>query len=104
MLHDYQERFSHLISMNSDIGGQDKIRALQHAYALIHPVGALNWCEAGAIVVLDALAVGTPCLVSDNGCLPEYVDDIVGCCSGDLETLKRAVPRMGDISPYTCRL
>jgi glycosyltransferase involved in cell wall biosynthesis len=58
-----------------DVGGQQKLKLLQGADGLVHPVGAGGWVEAGAIVAQEAATVGTPLLVSDNGCLPEYVED-----------------------------
>lgn len=58
-----------------DVGGQEKLALLQQADALVHPVGASGWVEAGAIIAQEAATVGTPLLVSDNGCLPEYVED-----------------------------
>lgn len=58
-----------------DVGGEEKLQLLQGAAALVHPVGASGWVEAGAIVVQESLAVGTPVFATDNGCLPEYIKD-----------------------------
>src|SRR3990167_6945764 len=49
LLRDYESKSNGLIQIRGEIGGQEKIEILQHAYALIHPVGAIGWCEAGAI-------------------------------------------------------
>ena len=82
ILNDYRDKYPDLIRVVGSVGGQQKIGLLQKAHALIHPVGAKEWCEAGAIVVLESLAVGTPVIVSDNGCLPEYVlEDNTGSLS-----------------------
>ena len=75
VLNRYRNEYPNLIKVVGSIGGQAKIELLQHAYTLIHPVGAKGWCEAGAIVALEALACGTPVLASNNGCLPEYILD-----------------------------
>jgi len=56
-----------------DVGGDRKLELLQRAFALIHPVGGLNWVEAGAIVAQESNAVGTPVVSTTNGCLPEYI-------------------------------
>jgi glycosyltransferase involved in cell wall biosynthesis len=56
-----------------DVGGSEKLELLQKAAALIHPVGGQGWVEAGAIIVQEALACGTPVIGSTNGCLPEYI-------------------------------
>ena len=79
MLRDYEAKSNGLIRILGEIGGQEKIETLQKAFALIHPVGGMDtgggqWVEAGAIVCLESLAVGTPVLTSRNGCLPEYLD------------------------------
>jgi glycosyltransferase involved in cell wall biosynthesis len=58
-----------------DVGGGNKLDLLQGASALVHPVGTPDWVEAGAIIVQEALSVGTPVIASYNGCLPEYIVD-----------------------------
>jgi len=71
-----------------DVGGEEKLALLQRADGLVHPVGANNWVEAGAIVAQEALTVGTPVLCTPNGCLPEYVEDwkngIIGSSPADI--------------------
>ena len=103
----YAEAHPKLICIWGEIGGWDKIDRLQHAKALIHPVGALDWCEAGAICVLEALAVGTPCIVSRNGCLPEYIEDSprrVGFVCDNIIEMCGAVALVEDINPEDCRI
>jgi len=73
-----------------DVGGSKKLELLQNARALIHPV---RWTEAGAIVVSEALACGTPVIGSNNGVLPELVNPAVGfICS--VEHYDRDYPHM----------
>ncbi len=73
LIRGYELLYPEFIHNEGEIGGEEKIYKLQRAKALIHLPGALDWCEAGGIVVLEALACGTPCIVSRNGCLPEYI-------------------------------
>jgi len=42
--------------------------------------------ETGAITILEALASGTPCLVSDMGIGPEYITKEVGCIYNAFDT------------------
>lgn len=65
--------FNDDITYVGEASGVDKLELLRNASALIHPVGGDNWVEAGAIVVLEALASGTPVVATRNGCLPEYI-------------------------------
>jgi glycosyltransferase involved in cell wall biosynthesis len=69
------EPLTHLpgVEYVGDVGGQDKMDLLGKATALVHPVGGDNWVEAGAIVIQEALARGTPVLATNNGCIPEYI-------------------------------
>lgn len=66
-----------------DVGGQRKLALLQKASALIHPIGGAGWVEAGAIIVQEAMSVGTPVIGSTNGCLPEYISDMNNGVMGD---------------------
>jgi glycosyltransferase involved in cell wall biosynthesis len=91
-----------------DVGGQEKLELLQKARCLVHPVGmgpGKEWVEAGAIIVLESLMVGTPVIASTNGCLPEYVVDFNNgfiCATVDeMITVAKYLPK---IDPYACRL
>lgn len=61
------------IQLRGPIGGADKLRELREARALLHFPGAKGFCEAGSIIVLEALASGTPVIASRNGVHPEYI-------------------------------
>jgi glycosyltransferase involved in cell wall biosynthesis len=58
-----------------ETGGEEKLSLIQNAKALIHPV---RWCEAGAIIVSEALSCGVPIIGSNNGVLPELIIPAVG--------------------------
>jgi glycosyltransferase involved in cell wall biosynthesis len=103
LIRGYTMLYPELIHNEVEIGGAEKINKLQHAKALIHLPGALNWCEAGGIVVLEALAVGTPCIVSDNGCLPEYIQDGVnGFVVKSIGEAADAIRKIDRIDPSNC--
>lgn len=106
LLGKYQDEHPNLISINSDIGGEERIHTIQHARALVHPVGANNWCEAGGIIVLEALACGTSCLVSSNGCLPEYIrNGVNGFVTDDIQEAANLLKSgaVDLINPLDCR-
>ena len=105
LLRDYQEKHPDLIELNDSIGGQEKIDALSKAYALIHPVGGMGWAEAGAIVILEAMAVGTPIIGSDNGCIPEYLDvePPVGFVCNSVQDMVGVVDLVRLVRPKDCR-
>jgi glycosyltransferase involved in cell wall biosynthesis len=81
-----------------DVGGEEKQDLLGKARALIHPVGGNNWVEAGAIVIQEALARGTPVIASRNGCIPEYIVHGENGVMGDTpEEMVNAVLDIGGI-------
>jgi glycosyltransferase involved in cell wall biosynthesis len=103
LIRGYEILYPELIHNEGEIGGADKLLKLQRAKALVHLPGALDWCEAGGIVVLEALAVGTPCIVSDNGCLPEYIESGVnGYVVHSIAEAVDAVNKIGRIDPVAC--
>jgi glycosyltransferase involved in cell wall biosynthesis len=101
------ERIARLpgVEVLDEVGGPEKIELMQKARALVHPVGGRNWVEAGAIVVLEALALGTPVITSTNGCLPEYVRDRVnGFTCTSVDEMTQAYNLLFMINPKLCRL
>lgn len=59
-----------LVTRFGYVGGQRKLDLLSQAAVAFH---AVNWHEPAGLVVLEALASGTPVLVTPNGACPEYV-------------------------------
>lgn len=100
---DELESQSH-VEFVGDVGGAEKLALIQNAAALIHPVGDLGWVEAGAIIVLEAMACGTPVVTSTNGCLPEYVRDGYNgfLCETVSEMAEAVNNRLNMILPRNC--
>jgi len=100
----YSDSRPDLIHNEGEVGGAEKLQKLQHAKALIHLPGALGWSEAGGIVVLEALATGTPVIVSRNGALPSYVvQEKNGFIVDSVEEAVDALGKIETIRPEDCR-
>lgn len=102
-IEEYARKYPDLIHNEGEVGGAEKLEKLQHAKALLHFPGAMGWSEAGGIVVLEALAVGTPCVVSRNGCLPEYMGQQNGFVADSVEEAIDAIQKVDSIHPEDCR-
>jgi len=80
---------------------QQKLRLLGDARALLFP---MFWPEPFGLVMIEALACGTPVITTSCGAAPEVVaDGHVGfVCDGD-EQLQRALGRIDEIDRRACR-
>lgn len=82
------------------VGGEKKRRLLAGARALIFPV---RWDEPFGIVVIEALASGTPVVATRRGSLPELVTEDVGVLCDTEDDFVSALGRADDIDPAACR-
>jgi glycosyltransferase involved in cell wall biosynthesis len=79
----------------------EKNRLLGKARALLMPV---LWEEPFGIVMVEAMACGTPVLGFNRGAVPEIVEDgISGFVRGDVDGLVEGVARLGEIDRRHCR-
>jgi glycosyltransferase involved in cell wall biosynthesis len=72
-----------------EVGGPEKDDFLGNAYALLFPI---DWPEPFGLVMIEALACGTPVIAWRNGSVPEVIDDgvtgfIVECEDEAVEVL-----------------
>jgi glycosyltransferase involved in cell wall biosynthesis len=73
----------------------------QHARALLMPI---RWPEPFGLVMVEALACGTPVIAFPEGSAPEIVEDgVTGFVVEDEEAMARAVDRVGELDPAACR-
>ncbi len=84
-----------------EIGMQRKLELLGSARALLNPI---RWPEPFGLVMIEALACGTPVLTLRSGAAPEIVDDgITGfVCDSDAE-LVSAIDQIGQLDRAACR-
>ena len=91
-----------LIEFIGEIGYPEKNVFLGNAAALIFPI---NWREPFGLVMIEAMACGTPVIAYPRGSVPEVIKDgVTGFIVPDLEGAVRAVERIGEIERKKCRL
>ncbi|HEX6577444.1 MAG TPA: glycosyltransferase family 4 protein [Jiangellaceae bacterium] len=74
---------------------------LARARALVMPI---QWDEPFGMVMIEALASGTPVVALRRGAVPEIVEDGVnGFICDDADELPAAIERTDEIDPDTCR-
>jgi glycosyltransferase involved in cell wall biosynthesis len=84
-----------------ELNADAKYELLGGAAALLFPIA---WPEPFGMVMIEAMACGTPVLATACGSVPEVVaDGVTGFVRGDVEELVEAVGRVGEIDRAACR-
>jgi glycosyltransferase involved in cell wall biosynthesis len=84
-----------------EVDGAEKDDFLGHAAALLFPI---RWPEPFGLVMVEALACGTPVLALGDGSVPEVIDDgKTGAICRDENELVKAIGRVGDFKRKVCR-
>jgi glycosyltransferase involved in cell wall biosynthesis len=84
-----------------EVGGDDKIRLLQGATALVNPI---RWPEPFGLVMIEALACGTPVLAYREGSTPEIVDHgVTGFLCDDVDDLASRLGEAHLLDRDVCR-
>jgi glycosyltransferase involved in cell wall biosynthesis len=90
-----------LIEFLGEIGDADKGQFLGGARALLFPI---DWPEPFGLVMVEALACGTPVVAFRNGSVPEVVDDgVTGFIVDNLDDAIAATRRAVQLDRRTCR-
>lgn len=81
-----------LVEFVGEIGEADKSRFLGGAAALLFPI---DWPEPFGLVMIEAMAAGTPVLAFDCGSVPEIVEDgLTGVIVSSTQEAVAALPRL----------
>jgi glycosyltransferase involved in cell wall biosynthesis len=84
-----------------EVGGDEKLELLAGADALLFPI---DWDEPFGLVMVEALASGTPVIGFDRASVPEIVDHgETGFVVADVDGMLGAVEQLGSISRRHCR-
>jgi glycosyltransferase involved in cell wall biosynthesis len=84
-----------------EVTGEIKVALLAGASALLNPI---QWAEPFGLVMIEALACGTPVIGCPKGAAPEIVDDgrTGFLCSGSA-SLAEAIHQVPDLNRAACR-
>jgi glycosyltransferase involved in cell wall biosynthesis len=84
-----------------EVGGEQKLSLLAEARALLNPI---RWVEPFGLVMIEALACGTPVLSYRSGAAPEIVDDgVTGILCNERDEMVEATQRVGTLDRAACR-
>ncbi len=90
-----------LVEYVGEISDQDKDAFLGGAYALVFPI---DWPEPFGLVVIEALACGTPVIAYPGGAVREIMrDGVTGFIVEDIDEAVAAVGRVGQLDRAACR-
>jgi glycosyltransferase involved in cell wall biosynthesis len=102
----FEEHIEPLLEHNhvdfiGEIGLADKGNFLAHAHALVFPI---DWAEPFGLVMIEAMACGTPVVAYRSGSVPEVITDgLNGFIVESIDEAVEAVGRLHDISREGCR-
>jgi glycosyltransferase involved in cell wall biosynthesis len=84
-----------------EIGERDKNEFLGRARALVFPI---DWPEPFGLVMIEAMACGTPVVAFPGGSVPEVLEDgVTGFIVDNIEDAVAAIDRTGDLDRRRCR-
>lgn len=84
-----------------DVDGRQKRELLGRAAALLFPI---RWEEPFGLVMIEAMASGTPVLATRRGSVPEVVDDgVTGFVCDDLDAMVDVFPGVASLTPARIR-
>jgi glycosyltransferase involved in cell wall biosynthesis len=83
------------------VGGARKQRLFAEAFAFLMPI---LWPEPFGMLIVEALAAGTPVLAFAQGAAPEIVEhDMSGFLVEGEDEMAAMVDKAGDLDPMDCR-
>jgi glycosyltransferase involved in cell wall biosynthesis len=89
------------VEWTGEANANRKKELLSAARCLLFP---LQWDEPFGIVMVEAMACGTPVVALNKGSVPEVVKDgVTGFVCSDLPSCAEALGHLGEIDPAACR-
>jgi glycosyltransferase involved in cell wall biosynthesis len=89
------------VEMLGEVGGRQKDEFLGNARAVLFPI---DWPEPFGLVMIEALACGTPVIAWRNGSVPEVLEEgVSGFIVDNLADAVSAVRQVGQLSRLVCR-
>jgi glycosyltransferase involved in cell wall biosynthesis len=90
-----------VVEFLGEVGGKDKDNLLGNAHALLFPI---DWSEPFGLVMIEALACGTPVIAWRRGSVPEVITDgLTGFVVDDIDAAVEAVARVQRLDRRACR-
>jgi glycosyltransferase involved in cell wall biosynthesis len=90
-----------LVEYLGEMGERDKNAFLGQAYALLFPI---EWPEPFGLVMIEALACGTPVIAYGRGSVPEVVEDgVTGWIVAGQDDAIQAIAQVSTLSRRRCR-
>jgi glycosyltransferase involved in cell wall biosynthesis len=90
-----------MIRYAGEVSDEEKKRLFAGATAFVYP---LQWEEPFGIVMIEAMACGTPVVTYKRGAAPELVENGVnGYLADDFEDVIECIGRVQEIKPKRCR-
>jgi len=90
-----------LVEYVGEVGEREKGEFLGNAYALLFPI---DWPEPFGLVMIEAIACGTPIIAYRLGSVPELVDEgTTGFIVNGIDEAVGAVRRIGSLDRSICR-
>jgi glycosyltransferase involved in cell wall biosynthesis len=84
-----------------EIGGEEKARFLSRASVLLFPI---DWAEPFGLVMIEAMACGTPVVAWRSGSVPEVITHgVSGLMVEDIDEAVRATIQAMDMDRRACR-
>jgi glycosyltransferase involved in cell wall biosynthesis len=84
-----------------EVGDPQRRELFANAAAFLFPI---LWPEPFGLVMIEAMATGTPVIAFRNGSVPEVIDDgVTGFIVEDVDQMVEAVGRVHQIEGATCR-
>jgi glycosyltransferase involved in cell wall biosynthesis len=90
-----------LVEFIGEVGELEKRELLGNAYALLFPI---DWVEPFGLVMIEAMACGTPTIAFRRGSVPEIIDDnVTGYVVEDIDQSLAALDKLQTFDRERCR-